>query len=115
MPPLKATLGTPLVGERQDFVIPLGSQNSNSIRAAGGNNGSMMVYGRDTTDGAITYAYQVSPNNIDWYALQDAAGAAVTPPTTGNAKSLDYIAGYYRIRSSAPVTANRTWDVTAEL
>lgn len=117
MPPLIPQVGTPLVGPEEPFKIPNGQSVSNAIKAKGGNNASLMVYARNATDGAITYNYQVTDNVGvgNWYDLVDAAAANIIPPLTGKAKALNEPAAAYRIKASAPVTADRFWDVTAEL
>lgn len=104
-----------LVGQRDSFVIALGAVNSNAIQAQGGINGACMVYGINTTDGVITYKYQVSADGANWVDLVDAAAAAVIPPLQGKGKMLNDVSVYTRIVASAPVTAIRTWHVSSEL
>jgi len=104
-----------LVSALEPFVIANGTSTSNAISAKGGNNGNMMVYGKTVTDGVITYKYQVSTDNVDWFDLVDSAANAVIPPLEGKAKMLNDIAVYVRIKSSANVTAERKWYVSAEI
>lgn len=97
------------------LVIPNGSNVSNAVTARGGHNGDMMVYGKTVTDGAITYIYQVSDAGTDWYDLVDSAAAAVIPPLENKAKVVEQVGVQLRIKSSANVTAARTWKVSAEI
>lgn len=105
-----------LVGQLESFTIAVGADTSNAIQAKGGINGATMVYGKKVTDGAITYKYQVSADNIDWFDLVDSAAAAVVPPLEGKAKALNDVAVYTRIKASANVTvAPKVWHVSAEI
>lgn len=105
-----------LVGKLESFIIAVGAAVSNSIQAKGGINGATMVYGKTVTDGAITYKYQVSADNIDFFDLVDSAATAVIPPLEGKAKALNDVAVWTRIKSSANVTAvDKVWHVSAEI
>lgn len=104
-----------LVGKVEDLVIPSGSNTSNVIKSKSGHNQNIMLYGINTTDGAITYTIEVSSNGTDWVTLTDSANNNIVPPLTGKAKQLSESAVQLRIKSSANVTANRTWHVSAEI
>lgn len=82
---------------------------------------SIILYGRNVTDGVLTYKIQVSPDEgSTWYDLETAAAAVVAAPNiTGKARhyaaSLDNwwgTATQMRIVSSAVVAADRFWEVT---
>ena len=104
-----------LIGRMEDFTILDGEDTSNSIKAKGAYDGTLLVYGHTVTDGALTYKYQVSPDDTEWYDLVDAADNPVTPPIEGEAKSLTDIAAFTRIKASAAVTGDKLWRVSGEL
>ncbi len=104
-----------LIGKIESFVIPSGTDVSNAIGSKSGHNSQLMVYSKTTTDGILTYKYQASVDSTEWYDLLDSAGLALTPPAQGSAKELGQTTPYVRIKSSANVTAIRTWLVSAEL
>ncbi len=105
-----------LLGQIENFTIAVGADVSNAIRIKESIYTGLLVHGKVVTDGAITYKYQVSPDNTDWYDLVDSAAAAVIPPLEGKAKTLEDIAVYTRIKSSANVTAvPKVWEVSAAL
>lgn len=104
-----------LVGKIENIVIPNGANVSNVISAKAGRNSNLMLYGIDTTDGALTYTIEISADNTNWVTLIDSAGANVTPPLTGKGKDIPTQPAFLRIKSSGNVTAPRTWHATAEI
>lgn len=87
---------------------------------------SVILYGRNVTDGALTYKIQVSPDMDaaapSWFDLETAAAVVVAAPNvTGKARhytpSLDNWFGSaagVRIVSSGVVTADRIWEITKQ-
>jgi hypothetical protein len=87
---------------------------------------SILVYGRNVTDGVLTYKIQVSPDmdaaTPTWYDLEDAAAAVIALPNiTGKARhytpSLNNWWGSatgMRAVSSAVTTADRFWEITKQ-
>lgn len=103
-----------------DLVIPNGTNVSNILNSLAFNDADgIMLYGLLTTDGVITYSLEVNPDaravagSAGWATLQigDPAGDAV-PPLQGKARFYSELAAAmaFRIKSSAPVTADRTWN-----
>lgn len=110
------------------FKISNGQTQSNAIKAneVFEDAVSLILYGRNVTDAALTYKIQVSPD-MDvttpvWYDLEDAAAAVIAAPNiTGKARhytpSLNNwwgSAAGARIVSSAAVGADRFWEVTKQ-
>lgn len=87
---------------------------------------SIILYGRNVTDGVLTYKIQVCPDMDaaapSWFDLETAAAAVVAAPNiTGKARhytpSLDNwfgAAAGVRIVSSAVTTADRFWEMTKQ-
>lgn len=87
---------------------------------------AVILYGRNVTDGVLTYKIQVSPD-MDiavpvWYDLEDSAATVVAAPNiTGKSRVYSSsltnwwgAAEGMRIVSSAVVTADRIWEITKQ-
>lgn len=104
-----------------NVVIPNGAAVSNIVKCIGFNDADgIMLYGLLTTDGALTYTIEVSPEAeataaSAWMTLQigDPAGDAA-PPLQGKARFYSEIAAAmsFRIKASGNVTADRTWNAS---
>jgi len=112
-----------------DLVIPNGLSDSNILKAREvfEDAEAIMLYGLNVTDGVITFTIQIT-NNIDaaaptFFTLQTPPGAPadIAPPLQGKAFTLTrgeaaamFAADAFKIHSSAPVTAIRTWNVSKQ-
>lgn len=106
-----------------NLVIPNTTNVSNIIKAITAYEDAqiLMLTGENVTDGAITYTVEVTDDfepsaGGTWSTLQD-AGVDVVPPLQGKAKSLPFSAlgaTGFRLKSSAPVTADRTWGASKQ-
>jgi hypothetical protein len=105
-----------------DVVIPNGANVSQVVSSLAFNDADgIMLYGLLTTDGVITYTLEVNPDakatnaSAGWATLQigDPAGDAV-PPLQGKARFYSELAApmAFRIKASANVTADRTWNAS---
>lgn len=104
-------MAQPVAGKIGTLLIPNGTAVSNTLRADMYD--SVTLFGISTTDGAITYRVQVTPNGTTWY---DLGAANVVPALQGRSIKVDV--GHnvgIRISSSANVTAARSWDVVASV
>jgi len=106
-----------------NLVIPSGTNVSNIWKAREVYEDAVSVFltGENVTDGVITYTVEVTDDfepsaSGTWSTLQD-AGADYAPALQGKAKALPQVAlaaTGIRIKSSANVTADRTWGATKQ-
>ena len=106
-----------------DLVIPNGTNVSNiwKAREVYEDANEVLLLAVNVTDGAITYTVEVTDDFEPtaggfWSTLQE-AGADFAPPLAGKSKALPRVAlgsTGIRIKSSANVTADRTWGASKQ-